>query len=227
MQENRSFDHYFGTMAGVRGFDDAAALRLSDGRSVFHQPDEHSPDGYLLPFHLDTRNSSAQKIPSTSHAWAVQHEAWNGGKMDQWLPAHRKADGEKGPYCMGYYKRADIPFQFALAEAFTICDASYCSVLGPTWPNRMAWMTGTIDPDGEAGGPIINNKAPRERITAGRPTPSASSRPASAGRSTSRRTITARTSSNISATSKKRSRVLRSTPRQWHAARKDSSSRTQ
>ena len=162
MQENRSFDHYFGTMAGVRGFDDAAALRLPNGRSVFHQPDEHSPDGYLLPFHLDTRTSSAQKIPSTSHAWAVQHEAWNGGKMDQWLPAHRKADGANGPYVMGYYKRSDIPFQFALAEAFTICDASYCSVLGPTWPNRMCWMTGTIDPDGAGGGPILNNKAPRE-----------------------------------------------------------------
>jgi phospholipase C len=162
MQENRSFDHYFGTMAGVRGFDDPNALRLPNGNSVFHQPDEQHPDGYHLPFHLDTRTSSAQKIPSTSHAWAVQHEAWNGGKMDRWLPAHRKADGANGPYVMGYYKRADIPFQFALAEAFTICDASYCSVLGPTWPNRMCWMTGTIDPDGENGGPIINNKQPSE-----------------------------------------------------------------
>ncbi len=158
MQENRSFDHYFGTMAGVRGFDDPNALKLANGMSVFHQPDEKHPDGYHLPFHLDTRTSSAQKIPSTSHAWAVQHEAWNGGKMDKWLPAHRKADGANGPYVMGYYKRADIPFQFALAEAFTICDMSFCSVLGPTWPNRMAWMTGTIDPDGEFGGPIIANK---------------------------------------------------------------------
>jgi phospholipase C len=162
MQENRSFDHYFGTMAGVRGFDDPNALKLDDGRSVFHQPDEHSPDGYHLPFHLNTQTTSAQKIPSTSHAWAVQHEAWNGGKMDKWLPAHRKADGANGPYVMGYYKRDDIPFQFALAEAFTICDESYCSVLGPTWPNRMYWMTGTIDPDGENGGPILNNKAPTE-----------------------------------------------------------------
>jgi phospholipase C len=160
MQENRSFDHYFGTLAGVRGFDDPDALRLDDGRSVFHQPDELSPDGYLLPFHLDTLTTSAQKIPSTSHAWAVQHEAWNGGKMDKWLPAHRKADGANGPYVMGYYKRDDIPFQFALAEAFTICDNSHCSVLGPTWPNRMCWMTGTIDPDGENGGPILTNKAP-------------------------------------------------------------------
>jgi phospholipase C len=165
MQENRSFDHYFGTMAGVRGFDDPNALKLADGRSVFYQPDAHHPDGYHLPFHLDTRTSSAQKIPSTSHAWSVQHEAWNGGKMDQWLPAHRKADGENGPYVMGYYKRADIPFQFALAEAFTICDMSFCSVLGPTWPNRMAWMTGTIDPDGQNGGPILNNKAPHDGYT--------------------------------------------------------------
>jgi phospholipase C len=160
MQENRSFDHYFGTLAQVRGFNDPNALTLSSGKSVFHQPDTESPDGYLLPFHLDTRKTNAQKIPSTSHAWAVQHAAWNGGKMDQWLAAHRKADGAHGPICMGYHTRADIPFQFALAEAFTICDAYHCSVLGPTWPNRLYWMTGTIDADGRHGGPVISNKMP-------------------------------------------------------------------
>nr|AUN36761.1 phospholipase C 4 precursor [uncultured bacterium] len=157
MQENRSFDHYFGTLAGVRGFDDPGAPRISTGQSVFHQPDDQNPKGYLLPFHLDTHKSSAQKIPSTSHAWSVQHEAWNGGKMDRWLPAHRKADGINGPYCMGYYTREDIPFQFALAESFTLCDDYYCSVFGPTWPNRMYWMTGTIDAEGQHGGPIIDN----------------------------------------------------------------------
>ena len=160
MQENRSFDHYFGTMTGVRGFEDQSALKLTDGRSVFYQPDSLNPNGYLLPFHLNTRASNAQKIPSTSHAWAVQHQAWNGGKMDQWLPAHRAADGAHGPYCMGYYTREDIPFQFALAEAFTLCDAYHCSMMGPTWPNRMYWMTGTVDPDGLQGGPIISNVAP-------------------------------------------------------------------
>jgi phospholipase C len=118
-----------------------------------------------LPFHLDTHTTSAQKLPSTSHAWSVQHDAWNGGKMDRWLPAHRKADGQNGPFVMGYHTRADIPFQFALAEAFTICDAYHCSVLGPTWPNRMYWMTGTIDADGQHGGPIISNKAPPEGFT--------------------------------------------------------------
>ena len=79
--------------------------------------------------------------------------------MDNWLPAHRKADGVKAPYVMGYHTRADIPFQFALAEAFTICDAYHCALMGPTWPNRLYWMTGTIDPDGEAGGPVTGNRA--------------------------------------------------------------------
>lgn len=165
MQENRSFDHYFGTLSGVRGFDDSQALKLSTGRSVFYQPDTANPLGYLLPFHLDTRATSAQKIPSTSHAWAVQHEAWNGGKMDRWLAAHRKADGEHGPYCMGYYNRADIPFHFALAETFTLCDAYHCSVMGPTFPNRMHWMTGTIDPEGRHGGPMTSNTVPKHGYT--------------------------------------------------------------
>jgi phospholipase C len=110
-------------VAGVRGFDDPEALRLADRRSVFYQPDNNNPKGYLLPFRLDTHATSAQKIPSTSHAWAVQDEVWNGGRMDRWLSAHRKANGVHGPYCMGYYTREDIPFQFALAEAFTLCDA--------------------------------------------------------------------------------------------------------
>jgi phospholipase C len=159
MQENRSFDHYFGTLAGVRGFGDSQAPKLPNGRSVFHQPDPVHPAGYMLPFHLNTRTSSAHKIPSTSHAWSVQHESWNNGAMDNWMPAHRKADGAKAPYVMGYHTREDIPFQFALAEAFTICDAYFCSVLGPTWPNRMYWMTGTIDPEGRQGGPMTSNAA--------------------------------------------------------------------
>ena len=151
MQENRSFDHYFGTLSGVAGFDDRAATTLSTGRSVFYQPDTANPDGYTLPFHLDTNTTSAQAIPSTSHAWSVQHQALNGGA--------------NGPYVMGYYERADIPFQFALADAFTVCDNSFCSVMGPTWPNRMYWMTGTCDPNGLGGGPILDNSAPNGGYT--------------------------------------------------------------
>ncbi|HEV7977521.1 alkaline phosphatase family protein [Amycolatopsis sp.] len=160
MQENRSFDHYFGTLSGVRGFGDPHAARLPDGRSVFYQPDPANPDGYLLPYHLDTRTTSAQAIPSMSHEWTVQHQAWNNGKMDNWLPAHMASDGAAGPYTMGYFTRDDIPFQYALADAFTVLDGYHCSVLGPTGPNRHMWMAGTIDPDGVAGGPSLTTGAP-------------------------------------------------------------------
>ncbi|MDN3351048.1 alkaline phosphatase family protein [Actinomadura sp. DC4] len=157
MQENRSFDHYFGTLPGVRGFSDPDALILDTGKSVFHQPDPVNPAGHLLPFRLDTSATNAQAIPSTSHAWSVQHRAWNGGKMDNWLPAHRAADGVNAPYVMGFHTREDIPFQFALAESFTVCDRYFCSVLGPTWPNRLYLMSGTIDPGGTSGGPVTGN----------------------------------------------------------------------
>lgn len=158
MQENRSFDHYFGTMPGVRGFDDPDIARLPNGRSVLYQPDRRNPQGYLLPFHLDTKATNAQAVPSTGHAWRVQHDAVNGGRMDRWLPAHREADGERnGPYTMGYYTKADIPFHWALAQSFTLCDNYFSSVLGPTWPNRLYHWTGTIDPNGTGGGPVISN----------------------------------------------------------------------
>jgi phospholipase C len=166
MQENRSFDHYYGALSGVRGFDDPHAMRISNGRSVFYQPDPSNPEGFLLPYRLNTKISAAQAIPSTSHEWDVQHAAWNGGKMDNWLPAHIAADGAtNGPYTMGYFTREDIPFQYALAEAFTVLDGYYCSVMGPTAPNRHMWMSGTIDPNGLAGGPSLPTGGPNNQFS--------------------------------------------------------------
>ncbi|MGD0239283.1 MAG: phospholipase C, phosphocholine-specific [Streptosporangiaceae bacterium] len=150
MQENRSFDHYFGTMPGVRGFADPAAIRLPDGSPVFRQPYPGHAQGYLSPFHLDTKATSAQATPGTDHSWPTQHQAWNHGQMNQWVAA-------KGPFTMGYFTQADIPFQWALAQAFTICDRYHCSVLGPTNPNRLYMWTGMIDPEGAAGGPVTDN----------------------------------------------------------------------
>ncbi len=159
MQENRSFDHYFGTLRGVRGFDDPSAMQLHTGRSVFFQPDPENPDGYELPFHLDTLTTSAQQLHDLSHAWGAQHDSYNNGAMDGWVTAHRKINGSAGPLTMGYYTRADLPFHYALADAFTICDGYYCSVLGPTYPNRFYHWTASIDPDGKNGGPVVNNDA--------------------------------------------------------------------
>jgi phospholipase C len=156
MKENRSFDHYFGTLSGVRGFDDPKAVR-ADGSSVFRQADAQNPDGHELPFRLNTLRTNAQRLHDLSHAWGPQHEAWNKGAMDKWIAAHRAADGKSGPLTMGYLTRADLPFYYALADAFTICDGYHCSVFGPTNPNRYYLMTASIDPDGKYGGPAIDN----------------------------------------------------------------------
>ena len=171
MQENRSFDHYFGTLAGVRGFGDPNVPIQSNGKSIFYQQDPYNPDGYLLPFHLDTLSTSSQAIPSTSHAWYYQHDSLDitvptmAGQPttalnDNWIASHHMADGANYWYIMGYYERQDIPFHFALAETFTLCDAYHCSMLGPTWPNRIYLMTGMVDPEAQNGGPVISNVVP-------------------------------------------------------------------
>jgi phospholipase C len=150
MQENRSFDHYFGTMPGVRGFQDPTAITLSTGNSVFHQPDPSHANGYLTPFHYDTKSTSAQQTPGTDHTWGTQHQAWDNGAMDQWVAA-------KGEYTMGYFTQPDIPFHWALAQSFTVCDNYHCSVLGPTNPNRLYMWSGMLDPDGTGGGPVTDD----------------------------------------------------------------------
>jgi phospholipase C len=158
MKENRSFDHYFGTLSGVRGYDDPTANK-ADGSSTFRQKDSLNPDGHVLPFRLDTLKTNAQRLHDLSHAWGPQHQAWNDGAMDNWIAAHRQADGDDaGPLTMGYHTRADIPYYYALADAFTICDGYHCSVFGPTLPNRYYLMTATIDPARRYGGPAITNR---------------------------------------------------------------------
>jgi phospholipase C len=156
MQENRSFDHYFGTFPGVRGYSDPTAIRLPTGRPVFQQPDPANPDGYLDPYHMSTITTGAAAVPSLSHNWRDQHAAWNQGAMDSWLLTHIAADGDtNGSFTMGYYTGEDLPFHWALARAFTLADNYHCSVMGPTDPNRLFWENGTNDPQGKAGGPVL------------------------------------------------------------------------
>jgi phospholipase C len=148
MQENRSFDHYFGTLRGVRGFGDPRPMALPSGKPVWFQPDGN---GFLLPFRPDVLNLGLQFLEDTPHGWTDTHAAWNGGKYDKWIAA-------KGTRTvMAHLRREDIPFHFALADAFTICDAYHCSLLGPTDPNRYHMWTGWVGNDGKGGGPVINN----------------------------------------------------------------------
>ncbi|MGH9019162.1 MAG: alkaline phosphatase family protein, partial [Acidimicrobiales bacterium] len=154
MHENRSFDHYFGTYKGVRGFDDARARR----QGLFSQRWPGGAAATLNPFHLDTANSMAECTFDLSHQWDAQHNCWNHGKMDSFVAVHTEPHWEgpeNGPLTMGYYTRADLPFYYALADAFTLCDAYHCSVMGPTHPNRLHALSGTLDPAGEAGGPVV------------------------------------------------------------------------
>jgi len=151
IQENRSFDHYFGSYRGVRGF--------ADRSPAFRQPDPAnttiSPVGTLLPFHLDTTTTNAACTHDINHAWVPQHQSWDNGAMDGFVNSRLAINANDAVLSMGYYTRADIPYYYALADGFTICDNYFCSVMGPTDPNRLYTMAASLDPDGKNGGPIL------------------------------------------------------------------------
>jgi len=154
MQENRSFDHYFGTLSGVRGFDDRHAPLLPNGQPVFYQPDPKSRAGYVLPFRLDTFHTSAQRLEDLDHYWPGLHACWNHGRMNGWVTTQRKSFGSAGPLTMGYLTREDLPLHYALADAFTVCDGYHASVLGPTNPNRYYGMSARMAPYTEGNDPF-------------------------------------------------------------------------
>jgi phospholipase C len=152
MQENRSFDHYFGHLSGVRGYNDRFPITLPNGRPVWFQPRREDPSKTIAPFRYDTTNPdvNAQCVGGLPHTWATTHGAIDAGRADKW-PA------QKTNMTMGYHLREDLPFHYALADAFTICDHYFCSIPGNTHPNRMYLMTGMVDPLGTGGGPLLDN----------------------------------------------------------------------
>jgi phospholipase C len=148
MQENRSLDHYFGTLAGVRGFGDRMTIPVHGGRTVWQQ---HNGRRIVMPYRLDAGAGNAQPALDLPHTWPDAQAAWDGGRMGSWPRAKTDAS-------MAHYTRAELPIQFALADAFTLCDAYHCSLQGGTNPNRLFMMTGTNDPSGRHGGPAIDNR---------------------------------------------------------------------
>jgi phospholipase C len=199
MQENRPFDHHFGTLFGVRGYADPRAVNINlplkgggtTPASVFLQPAGafNESHGFSVtsasvggpangvevvpPFRVDPskvspglKNIGGTYLPGTGHGWNGIHAAWNNGNYDNW------ANGQ-GPVAMNYMTRDDVPYHSALADAFTVGDAYFCSVMGPTNPNRDYLWTGCIGnlsnlgsggTDGAGAGPVtynglsINNK---------------------------------------------------------------------
>jgi phospholipase C len=166
MQENRPFDHHFGTLRGVRGFNDPRAvninLPLASGTgttpaSVFLQPAGPNnvaagfsvppstvggpADGapVIPPFRVSPNgaNPGLTYLPGTSHSWENTHLCVNQGQYDSWPVTN-------GPMVMSYLKREDIPYHYALADAFTVGDSYFCSIMGPTNPNRMYLWSGSV-----------------------------------------------------------------------------------
>ncbi|WP_407534133.1 phosphocholine-specific phospholipase C [Elizabethkingia miricola] len=159
MQENRSFDHCFGTLRGVRGFMDKYAFRKPDGKSVFFQKDRAGKT--YAPFNLDIKNTRATWMSSLPHSWTNQQNALNKGKYDQWLLAKRSGVKEYQdlPLTLGFYNRNDLPFYYQLADAFTVFDQYFCSSLTGTTPNRLFHWTGTIraEKNGDVQAHVVND----------------------------------------------------------------------
>jgi phospholipase C len=156
MQENRSFDHYFGTMPGVRGFGDRFPIPVASAmgglRTVWDQQDATAnPPRLIRPFPISTQaHYDLMRMQGTPHAWPNAQAAWDQGRMAHWPEA-------KTQRAMAYYTQEDLPFQWAMADAFTLCDAYHCAMHTGTNTNRLFLWTGTNDPFGQGGGPAIQN----------------------------------------------------------------------
>jgi phospholipase C len=142
MMENRSFDSYFGTFKGVRGYGDRFAVPAPNGRNVFFQTHANAGRATICtPYHLDETRGNALRAGSTPHTWSDSQAAWDHGRMSRWPDA-------KGLLSMGYYETAEVPFQRALADAFTLCDHYHCGMHAGTIANRLFYFSGTNGPNG-------------------------------------------------------------------------------
>lgn len=174
MQENRSFDHYFGSLRGVRGFNDPRPVTLPNGKPVWYQPpatvrtkryhdrglSRHAQ--HILPWYLNPKNTTEYQV-GTDHGWSSGHLAWNQGKYDQWV--NQKQD----VLTMGHLKRQDVSFHYALADTFTLCDSYFCSAHANTLINRIYLWTGTCDARNvlgtKANGPALDERATQNGYT--------------------------------------------------------------
>ena len=160
IQENRSFDHYFGSYRGVRGF--------SDQNMAFQQSDPanttNPPIGTLLPFHLDIATTNAACTHDITHDWVPQHQSWNNGAMDGFVTSRLPINSDDAVLAMGYYNRADLPFSYAVADAFTLCDNYFCSVMGPTDPTVFTRWPLPLIPDGKTAARCCKRSSPTVRL---------------------------------------------------------------
>jgi phospholipase C len=127
-QENRSFDHYFGYAPQVQ----AAGYGPPAG---YFQPD--GAGGKHFPFEF-----TALSTPDPPHGWSAVHDQWDGGAMDGFWQESQDDIGD-GDAAIGYYTAAELPFYYSLLDNSALCANYFCSLLGPTWPNRFYFAAGT------------------------------------------------------------------------------------
>uniref|UniRef100_UPI0007857603 phosphocholine-specific phospholipase C n=1 Tax=Caulobacter sp. CCH5-E12 TaxID=1768770 RepID=UPI0007857603 len=151
MQENRAFDHYFGSFPGVRGLGDPRPLRLRNGHTVWRQPSDQHPDGYVQPYWADSKTANAYVVDGADQGHTAATIIVNGGRFDQWGVSRQLQ------HRMTYYQASDLPFYHALASTFTILDAYHCSTLTQTYPNRLHLWTGCNGGGHVGGDPVMSN----------------------------------------------------------------------
>ena len=151
MQENRSFDHYFGMLNGVRGFGDPRPLRLPGGSTIWAQPSGQHPDGHVLPYHGDSTTTRSFKVDGAEQSHPSNIHIFNRGRCDRW------GFSDELQHRMLHYGPGDLPFYYALADAFTVCDAYHASTLTQTYPNRLHLFTGCNGGGAVGGDPEMSN----------------------------------------------------------------------
>jgi phospholipase C len=133
MQENRSFDSYFGQLhfEGQPGVDPEPNTGNPDPTNPLNPP--------IKPFHKTTYCETAD----LNHSWQGTHLEWNNGLMNGFTAQNVDPTDPNGSRTMGWYDRSDLPFYYALANTFGIGNRYFASVLGPTFPNRFYLYAGT------------------------------------------------------------------------------------
>jgi len=165
MQENRSFDHVFGSLRGVRGFNDPRAIKLPNGNPVWIQTNSNGES--YAPFRLNIKDTQSTWMGCLPHSRSDQVDARNDGKYDRWLDMKRSFERRYSdmPLTMGFYNRDDLPFYYELADAFTVCDQHFCSCLTGTTANRLYFWTGTIRSEPTAKSPANLHNSNVDHVT--------------------------------------------------------------
>ena len=154
MQENRAFDHYYGTMKGVRGFNDRSAPMMENKKNPFFQPYNGTDFDFLLPFHVSLKNTSATCMSAPAMSYNADIRMWNEGKMNAWNTARDPGFG------MAHFNREDLPYYYALGDNFLVGDMYYQSTFTQTNPNRFHLFSGSNGLSVNSTHNILDDKVP-------------------------------------------------------------------